>query len=315
MNDYAITVEGLCHKYGKITAVNDISFTVKEGQVFSFLGPNGAGKTTTINLLITLLRIQKGRVIISGLDVAKQEDAVRRNIGVVFQDHRLDRDLTIWETLEFHGKIHSLPKEIRKKRIQELLNLVELADKRNVYIKNLSGGMKRCVEIARGLLVRPKVLFLDEPTVGLDTKARRNIWSYIKRINREEGVTVFLTTHYMDEADRYSDEICIIDNGKIMANGNAVNLKRAIGNDQFRLQTENDQIAAQLITRLPEIEKIDYSDGLIISQNGKLLALKLIEVLQTGGIKINSITLVKPTLDDVFIHFTGKEIDALGSTV
>jgi ABC-2 type transport system ATP-binding protein len=315
MNDSVINVEGLSHNYGKTVAVNNIYFHVKEGQIFSFLGPNGAGKTTTINLLITLLQIQKGKVTISGIDVAKKPDAIRKNIGVVFQDHRLDRDLTIWETLEFHGKIHSIPKDIRRPRIDELLSIVELDEKRNEFVKNLSGGMKRCVELARGLIVRPKVLFLDEPTIGLDTKARRNIWRYIKLINKEENVTVFLTTHYMDEADQYSDEICIIDKGKIMANGSSLSLKNAIGNDIFHIKTTNDFKAAQMLVSLPEISRIENStEGLCLHlKNSDLSVSKIIEALQTADIKLINLNLLKPTLDDVFIHYTGRGIDSIGA--
>lgn len=315
MKDPIIKVEGLTHSYGKTVAVNNIYFQVKEGEIFSFLGPNGAGKTTTINLLITLLQIQKGKVTIAGLDVAANPDAIRRNIGVVFQDHRLDRDLTIWETLEFHGKIHSIPKEIRRARIDELLNIVELNEKRDEFVKNLSGGMKRCVELARGLLVRPKVLFLDEPTIGLDTKARRKIWRYIKQINREENVTVFLTTHYMDEADMYSDEICIIDRGKIMANGASLNLKNAIGNDVFHIKTTDDFKAAQLLVALPEVNRVENSsDGLCLyPKNNDLSVSKIIDTLQTAHVQLNNLNLLKPTLDDVFIHYTGRGIDSTGA--
>ncbi|NMC34296.1 MAG: ATP-binding cassette domain-containing protein [Veillonellaceae bacterium] len=313
MKDSIITVEGLTHCYGKIVAVNNIYFNVYEGQIFSFLGPNGAGKTTTINLLITLLQIQKGKVTIAGLDVASNPGAIRKNIGVVFQDHRLDRDLTIWETLEFHGRIHSIPKDVRRQRIDELLSIVELAERRNEFVKNLSGGMKRCVEIARGLLVRPKVLFLDEPTIGLDTKARRKIWCYIKQINREENVTVFLTTHYMDEADQYSDEICIIDKGKIMANGTSLNLKNSLGNDFFRMKTTDDLKAAQMLAFLPEVNHVEnFSDGICLYLKNDLSASKIIETLQAADIRLNNLNLLKPTLDDVFIHYTGRGINSSG---
>jgi ABC-2 type transport system ATP-binding protein len=201
------------------------------------------------------------------------------------------------------------------RRIDELLSIVELNERRNEFIKNLSGGMKRCVEIARGLLVRPKVLFLDEPTIGLDTKARRKIWHYIKQINREENVTVFLTTHYMDEADQYSDEICIIDKGKIMANGTPLSLKNAIGNDMFRLKTTDDLKAAQMLVSLPEIRRVENSsDGLCLYlKNSDLSASKIIETLQTADIRINNLNLLKPTLDDVFIHYTGRGINSMGA--
>ena len=311
MEDNVVSVQGLSHSYGKLRAVDKISFDIKKGQIFSFLGPNGAGKTTTINLLITLMPIQEGKVIIAGFDVAKEKGEVRKSIGVVFQDQRLDRDLTVWETLDFHGRIYSIPKEIRRSRIDELLVLVELDDKRNELTKNLSGGMKRRLEIARGLMVKPKVLFLDEPTIGLDTQTRKRIWSYIKRVNKEEGVTVLLTTHYMDEADQNSDIICIIDKGKIIANGTPEKLKRSLEQDCTQLQTDNDERAGQLIKDIPGISQIrNTSDGLIIQFEEKVQPItKLIDLLRNEDIQIISIALVKPTLDDVFIQYTGRGLN------
>ena len=241
MKETVLSVQGLSHNYGKLRAVDNISFDIQKGQIFSFLGPNGAGKTTTINLLITLMPIQKGKVTIAGYDVATQKDSVRRSIGVVFQDQRLDRDLTVRETMDFHGRIHSIPEEIRRQRISELLELVELTDKKDEVTKNLSGGMKRRLELARGLLVQPKVLFLDEPTIGLDTQTRKRIWSYIKKV-REQGVTVLLTTHYMDEADQNSDAVCIIDKGKIIADGTPEQPKQSLGQDRIQVQTDHDHM-------------------------------------------------------------------------
>jgi ABC-2 type transport system ATP-binding protein len=313
MGEPIISVEGLCYNYGKLVAVDDISFNVEKGQIFSFLGPNGAGKTTTINLLITLLPIQKGKVTIAGFDVTKEQDSVRRSIGVVFQDQRLDRDLTVWETLDFHGRIYNLPKNVRRPRIDELIELVELTEKRNEFAKNLSGGMKRRLEIARGLLTRPQILFLDEPTIGLDTQTRRRIWSYIKKV-KTEGVTIFLTTHYMDEADQNSDAICIIDKGKIIANGSSESLKNSLGQDQIHLQTDNDEKATQLIKDVTGINQIRSSpEGLILhlKENAHLIP-KLIDILKNGGVEIRSVNLIKPTLDDVFIHFTGRGLGDTG---
>jgi ABC-2 type transport system ATP-binding protein len=311
MEDTVVSVQGLSHSYGKLQAVDNISFDIKKGQIFSFLGPNGAGKTTTINLLITLMPIQEGKVTIAGFDVAKEKGKVRKSIGVVFQDQRLDRDLTVWETLDFHGRIYSIPKEIRRPRIDELLDLVELSDKIKEVTKNLSGGMKRRLEIARGLLVKPKVLFLDEPTIGLDTQTRKRIWSYIRKVNQEEGVTILLTTHYMDEADQNSDIICIIDKGKIIANGTPENLKKSLQQDCIQLQTDNDQKANQLIKDIPGISQIrSSSNGLIIylKENAQLIT-KLIDLVRNEHIQIISISLVKPTLDDVFIQYTGRGLN------
>ena len=311
MKETVVSVQELSHSYGKLKAVDKISFDIKNGQIFSFLGPNGAGKTTAINLLITLVPIQEGKVIIAGFDVAKEKSQVRKSIGVVFQDQRLDRDLTVWETLDFHGRIHSIPKEVRRPRIGELLKLVELEDKKNEYTKNLSGGMKRRLEIARGLLVQPKVLFLDEPTIGLDTQTRKRIWSYIKKVNHEEGVTVRLTTHYMDEADQNSDVICIIDKGKIIANGTAESLKKSLCRDCIQLHTDNDERAAQLIKDLLGVSQIRSSQtGLVVSpKENKPLIMELIDLLRKQGLQIISISLVQPTLDDVFIHYTGRGLN------
>jgi ABC-2 type transport system ATP-binding protein len=311
MDNNAVSVQGLSHSYGKTRAVDNISFDIKKGQIFSFLGPNGAGKTTTINLLITLLPIQEGKVVIAGYDVAKEKNEVRKAIGVVFQDQRLDRDLTVWETLDFHGRLYEIPKKDRTPRIDELLRLVELDDKRNEYTKNLSGGMKRRLEIARGLLVKPKVLFLDEPTIGLDTQTRKRIWSYIKRVNKDEGVTVLLTTHYMDEADQNSDIICIIDKGKIIANGTPEMLKKSLLQDRIQLQTGDDQKASQLIKKTLGIKEISSSpDGLILRLEGNSSPInEIVDVLRNAGIPIIGITLAKPTLDDVFIQYTGRGLN------
>lgn len=308
MEESIISVQGLCHNYGKVTAVDNISFDVKKGQIFSFLGPNGAGKTTTINVLTTLLPIQKGKVTISGFDVEKQQDDVRQSIGIVFQDETLDRDLTAWETLEFHGRIYSLPKEVRRPRMDELLETVELIDKRNELVKNLSGGMKRRLEIARGLLTRPKLLFLDEPTIGLDPQTRMRIWDYIKKVNNE-GVTIFLTTHYMDEADQLSDAIYIMDKGKIIANGTSESLKNSLGKDMIYIETDNDEETTRIIKDVEEIKDVrSSSKGLVVSlkKEGSRFMPKLIEKIRKEGIEIESINLKKPTLDDVFIQFTGR---------
>jgi ABC-2 type transport system ATP-binding protein len=288
MDDNAVSVQGLSHSYGKTRAVDNISFDIKSGQIFSFLGPNGAGKTTTINLLITLLPIQEGKVVIAGYDVAKEKNEVRKAIGVVFQDQRLDRDLTVWETLDFHGRLYEISKKDRTPRIEELLCLVELDDKRNEYTKNLSGGMKRRLEIARGLLVKPKVLFLDEPTIGLDTQTRKRIWSYIKRVNKEEGVTVLLTTHYMDEADQNSDNICIIDKGKIIANGTPEALKKSLLQDRIQLHTGDDQKSSQLIKKTLGIKEISSSpDGLILRLEGNSSPInEIVDTLRNAGIPI-----------------------------
>jgi ABC-2 type transport system ATP-binding protein len=310
MEEHVISVEGLCYSYDKVTAVDNISFNVKKGQIFSFLGPNGAGKTTTINVLTTMLPVQKGKVTISGFDVERQQDEVRKSIGIVFQNETLDWNLTVWETLEFHGRLYSIPKSNRRPMIDDLIKLVELEEKRNTLVKHLSGGMKRRLEIARGLLTRPKVLFLDEPTIGLDPHSRIRIWDYIKKVNKE-GVTIFLTTHYMDEADQLSDTICIIDKGHIIANGTSESLKNSLGMDMIYLETGDDEKATGIVKRMAEINSVrNSSKGLIVSlkEEGTRFIPKLVERIRNEQIEINSVNLKKPTLDDVFIHFTGREL-------
>jgi ABC-2 type transport system ATP-binding protein len=308
MEESIISVEGLRYNYGKVTAVDNISFNVKKGQIFSFLGPNGAGKTTTINVLTTMLPIQKGKVTIAGFDVEKQQDDVRKSIGIVFQNQTLDWNLTAWETLEFHGRLYSIPKDTRRSRIDELISVVELDEKRDVLVKNLSGGMKRRLEIARGLLTRPNVLFLDEPTIGLDPQSRMRIWDYIKKVNAE-GVTIFLTTHYMDEADQLSDAICIMDKGQIIANGTSESLKNSLGMDMIYVETGDDEKAAGIVKRMSEINTVKHSSkGLVVSLNeeGTRFMPKLVERIREARIEIKSVYLKKPTLDDVFIRFTGR---------
>jgi len=221
-----IEVKNLVKKFGDFTAVDNISFFVGRGEVFAFLGPNGAGKTTTIKILTTLLKPDNGQIMLDGHNPITQANEVRKSFGIVFQDFSLDDELTAFENMEFHGVIYKVPKNIRRQRTEQLLKLVDLWDKRNNLVKKFSGGMKRRLEIARGLLHHPKILFLDEPTLGLDPQTRNHIWQYIKDLNKEENITVFFTTHYMEEADRVASRIAIIDQGKIIAQGTATDLKK-----------------------------------------------------------------------------------------
>ncbi|MCX6761240.1 MAG: ATP-binding cassette domain-containing protein [Candidatus Moranbacteria bacterium] len=220
-----IEVKNLVKKFDDIIAVDDISFSVEKGKIFAFLGPNGAGKTTTIKMFTTLLQPTSGKILINGFDPVTNSDDVRCSFGIIFQDPSLDDELTAFENLEFHGVLYDVPKKIRRERINELLKIVELESRKNDLVKEFSGGMKRRLEIARGLLHHPKIIFLDEPTLGLDPQTRNHLWSYIKDMNEKEDITVFFSTHYMEEADRMSDRIAIIDNGKIVAEGSAEELK------------------------------------------------------------------------------------------
>jgi ABC-2 type transport system ATP-binding protein len=221
-----IEVENLTKTFDGFTAVDHITFSVNKGEIFAFLGPNGAGKTTTIKMLTTLLRPTSGRISLNGSDPTKNQNAVRRSFGIVFQDPSLDDELTAYENMEYHGVLYGVSKEIRRERIEQLLKFVELWDRRNDLVKTSSGGMKRRLEVARGLIHHPEILFLDEPTLGLDPQTRNHIWNHIKNLNEEEKMTVFFTTHYMDEAERIAQRIAIIDHGKIIAQGTPGELKQ-----------------------------------------------------------------------------------------
>jgi len=315
MSENIIEVDGLEYSYGNFKAVDGVSFSVREGEIFSFLGPNGAGKSTVINILTTLLPLQKGSASIAGFDLAKEPEQVRRSIGIVFQDETLDRDLTVWETLELHGRIYSMPKVERRQRIDEIIKLVELQEKGDVRTRYLSGGMKRRLEIGRGLMTRPQVLFLDEPTIGLDTQTRRRLWDYIKMVN-DSGTTIFLTTHYMDEADLVSNWIEIVDFGKIIASGTPLRLKDALGRDVIYLQTDNDDAATGIIKALKAVLNIKAtSQGLVVTINadGTRCLPIVMSRLRESGIEIKSVNLKKPTLDDVFVHYTGRDIRNAGA--
>ena len=222
-----IEVKNLSKKFGDFTAVSDISFSVKKGEIFAFLGPNGAGKSTTIKMLTTLLQPTSGNIELNGYNPVHHPDEVRRAFGIVFQDPSLDDELTAWENMEFHGVLYGVEKSLRRKRIEELMNFVELWDRKDNLVKEFSGGMKRRLEIARGLLHHPKVLFLDEPTLGLDPQTRNHMWTYLQELNKSEGITVFFTTHYMEEASSIAQRIAIIDHGKIIATGTTAELQAA----------------------------------------------------------------------------------------
>jgi len=223
--DKAISVKVLTKKFGDFVAVNNISFDVEKGEIFAFLGPNGAGKTTTIKMLTTLLHPTVGQIFVNGFDPVKEQNNVRKSFGIVFQDPSLDEELTAYENMDFHGILYNVTSDLRKKRIRELMEIVELWEKKNLLVKTFSGGMKRRLEIARGLLHHPKIFFLDEPTLGLDPQTRNQIWEYIKKLNQQEGITIFFTTHYMEEAEKVANRIAIIDHGKIITQGTAIELK------------------------------------------------------------------------------------------
>ncbi|MBI2848582.1 MAG: ATP-binding cassette domain-containing protein [Chloroflexi bacterium] len=300
-----IEVKELVKRFGGLTAVDGVSFSVEQGEIFGFLGPNGAGKTTTIGILCTLLRPTGGRATVNGHDVVHQQTAVRQSIGLVFQDPSLDIHLTAEENLQFHAYIYNVPARVRRARVEEVLRLVELWERRRDLVRTFSGGMKRRLEIARGLLHFPKVLFLDEPTLGLDPQTREHIWQYILDLRQREGITIFLTTHYMEEAQN-CDHIAIIDGGKIVAMDTPGGLKSLVGGDIIHLKTEDDGQAIMELARRYEVEAKPGNGFLQFEvRQGDEFIPKLVRDL---GTRILSVSLSRPTLDDVFLKLTGHAI-------
>ena len=305
-----IKTKNLTKKFNGFTAVDSISFSVKKGEIFGFLGPNGAGKTTTIKMLTTLLNPSNGNATVADFDIIKKRNEVRQNIGIVFQEPALDTELNGEENLEYHARMYGLKKENRKTRIDEVLKLVDLEDKRKVLVKNYSGGMKRRLEIARGLMHYPTVLFLDEPTLGLDSQTRRAIWEYIKKMNKEEKTTIFLTTHYMDEADYLCDRVGIIDHGKILVIDEINSLKESVAEDLITLTCDDLEKLKEKLGKEKWINKIKQHDSTLNLgvKKGDEKIPKIIELAQKNSIIIKSISVRKPTLEDVFISYTGRTI-------
>ena len=300
-----IEVKNLARQFNGLTAVDHISFEVKKGEIFGFLGPNGAGKSTTINMLSTLLIPTEGDAAINSFDVLTRRDDVRKSIGLVFQYPSLDDRLTAEENLRFHAKLYGVPKEEYKKRMEEVLRLVDLWDRKENIIKTFSGGMKRRLEIARGLIHYPQVLFLDEPTLGLDPQTRAHLWEYILRLKKERAMTIFMTTHYMNEAEN-CDRIAVIDHGKIVALDTPANLKKQVGGDIIKMTSgQHRKLKEELEKRYnKEVKEEDGKLRLEVADGEKFLP-RLFNELDT---KIDSIELHKPTLDDVFLHLTGRKI-------
>lgn len=304
----AIQIKNLTKKFNGFTAVDSISLDIKEGELFGLLGPNGAGKTTTLNMLSTLLKPTSGTASVNGFDL-KEQDSVRKSIGLVFQDPSLDDELTGLQNLEMHGRLYHMPAQLREKRIEQVLKLVELEDKAKQKVKTYSGGMKRRLEIARGLMHHPKILFLDEPTLGLDPQTRRNIWEHIEKLNKTENLTIILTTHYMEEADYLCDRVAIIDHGKIIASDTPDNLKNVLGGDVLTLETPDPEGAKDLF-------KSECTGGCHVHDGKLSLSLRdgekripeILRIAAKHGVVVDSVNLKKPTLEDVFIHFTGRTI-------
>ncbi len=305
-NDIIIEVKNLVKKFNGITAVNDISFTVRENEIFGFLGPNGAGKTTTINIICTLLPLNSGTVKLCGYDVTKERNHIRNSIGLVFQDPTLDDRLTALENLMFHALLYNVPRKQLKARINEVLEMVDLSKRRNDLVRTFSGGMRRRLEIARGLIHYPKVLFLDEPTIGLDPQTRNKIWEYITKLKNTQNITIFLTTHYIEESE-ICDRIAIIDEGKIIALDTPEALKKRIGLDIITINSENNEILKNYLEEKLN-KKIEITSSKELRFDVKDSSKFIPEFIMQCPVKIISINARRATLNDVFLSLTGKEI-------
>ncbi|MCW2601579.1 MAG: daunorubicin resistance transporter ATPase subunit [Frankiales bacterium] len=296
----AVEVRGLRKSYGEVEAVKGVDFDVAPGETFGFLGPNGAGKSTTIKILCTLAKADGGSARVAGFDVATQRNDVRRHIGLVFQDPTLDTYLSAEMNLRFHAELYGMPRETVAPRMEQVLRMVGLWERRTSKVLTFSGGMKRRLEIARGLMHSPRVLFLDEPTVGLDPQTRASIWDYIHELRQQEQITIFLTTHYMDEAEN-CDRIAIMDEGKLVALDTPAALKATVGTDRVTIRTADDQAALAVLE-----DAVLTPDGIVISvEDGESYVPRLFGTL---GVPITSVSISRPSLDDVFLSYTGRTI-------
>ncbi len=303
-----ITVEKLSRSFGEIQAVKGIDLQVGRGETFGFLGPNGAGKSTTIKMLCTLLHPTSGRALINGYDVERESMRVRQSIGIVFQDPTLDEYLTAEQNLYFHCMVYHTPVKTRDRRIHEVLELVGLEERRKDVVKTFSGGMKRRLEVARGLLHEPQTLFLDEPTVGLDPQTRRSVWEHILQLRERTGLTIFMTTHYMEEAE-YCDRIAIIDHGQIVALDTPAALKRRVGQDLVKLVTSTPERAVSVLQQhAGRLVRSDEQAIYVEGENGQALAADAIRELTLAGIDVLGVNITAPTLEDVFVQLTGRVI-------
>ncbi len=301
----AIEAVGLVKRFGGVTAVDGISLAVREGEIFGFLGPNGAGKTTTINMLCTLLTPTEGTAHVGGYDCESEPSKVRQSIGLVFQDTTLDKDLTARENLVFHAYLYAVPRKEVAGRVDEALRSFGLYDRKDDLVKRFSGGMKRRLEVARGLIHRPRVLFLDEPTLGLDPQSRNNLWESIIRLPQEHGVTVFMTTHYMEEAE-VCNSIAIIDKGKVIARGSPSELKARLGGDSLHLKTKDNARAQEVLKEKLSLDVKEINGELVITScSGEGCVPDIIQALPD---MVLSVRTEQPTLNEVFLELTGKAI-------
>jgi ABC-2 type transport system ATP-binding protein len=309
-SDLAIDVQGLVRRYGLHTAVDNLSFNVRKGELFGFLGPNGAGKSTTIKMLCTLLQPTEGTAFVNGWDIRDEPARVRESIGIVFQDYSLDDRITAEENLRFHCMIYHVPRGERAARISRVLEMVNLTDRAGDKVRQFSGGMKRRLEIARGLLHHPAVLFLDEPTVGLDPQTRENIWAHVHELRQREGITVFMTTHYMEEADQ-CDRILIMDHARMIALDSPASLKAGMGGDVVRLRTADDDAAVAWIAKVDGLQPVTEEGGVRVEV---VAADEYVPSLLTRlPVSVRSIEIAKPTLNDIFLRLTGRAIREEGA--
>jgi ABC-2 type transport system ATP-binding protein len=306
----------LTKKFGDFIAVDKLNISVDQGEVFALLGPNGAGKTTTISMLCTILKVTSGTAKVNGFDVVKQAAQVRKSIGIVFQDPSIDDRLTGRENLYMHANLYGVPTSEQKPRIENVLKLVELEDRGNDILRTYSSGMRRRLEIARGLIHYPKILFLDEPTIGLDPQTREHIWTYIEELKKSHDVTMVLTTHYMEEADRLSDRVAIIDYGKIVALDTASKLKETLEGDVITIRTVEADKLSSIMAKTLGISKISTADNSveITVREGKKLLPKIVDLAMENQVDIESVSIREPSLEDVFIHYTGRAIRTEGSS-
>jgi len=309
-NSFAIETFNLTRKYGDLVALDNLDLKIGYSEVFGLLGPNGAGKTTAISLLCTIISPTSGTALVNGYDIRKQPGKVRRSIGIVFQDPSIDDRLTGRENLQLHATLYDIPTGQAKKRIAEVLELVGLSDRADSPMKTYSGGMKRRLELARGLLHSPKVLFLDEPTLGLDPQTREHLWNYIEDMARKAEITVILTTHYMEEAERLCSRIAIIDFGKIKVIDTPANLKAMLKGDVITVKADRPQELAGRLSEISFATSIESTDGSLrlTVPDGEKLIPRLIEIASQSGVQVKSVSLHRPTLNDVFLHYTGREI-------
>jgi ABC-2 type transport system ATP-binding protein len=311
MSEEIIKAEGLTKVFNKhLTAVDHVSFGVKHGEIYGFLGPNGAGKTTTINMLITLLKPTEGKASVLGFDISKQHDDVRNVIGVVPQEYTADEDLTGLDNIILCADLYGIPRQTAKERAADLLKLVELTDFKDKKVQTYSGGMRRRLELACGLINRPKVLFLDEPTLGLDVQTRTATWEYIKKLKKEFGMTLFMTTHYLEEADSLCDRIAIIDHGKIVVVGTPEDLKHSLGGDIITIGIKEDADVSELINRVENVKDVKKENGSyrIKAEYGEVTAPFIIETLRKKGYTVSKLSLTEPTLNEVYLEYTGRSM-------